>query len=117
MLEVTVTTFRKHIPDYLGKVRKGEDISLTSRGKVIARLVPPVDERQSAREQLAALRSSTYFIDDIISPIDVEWAFTVLAVNLSPGADPDYKNQKLAVFNADNNTIISHPVLPELSQA
>lgn len=28
ILEVTVTTFRKHIPDYLGKVRKGEDISL-----------------------------------------------------------------------------------------
>ena len=73
MLEVTVTTFRKHIPDFLGKVRKGEDISLTSRGKVIARLVPPVDERQSAREQLAALRSSACFIGDIISPIDVEW--------------------------------------------
>ena len=69
MLEVTATTFRKHIPDYLGKVRKGKDISLTSRGKIIARLVP------SAREQLATLRGGTYFIGDIISPIDVEWAF------------------------------------------
>jgi hypothetical protein len=28
MLEVAVTTFRKHYADYLGKVRKGEDIGL-----------------------------------------------------------------------------------------
>ncbi|MEI6209136.1 MAG: type II toxin-antitoxin system prevent-host-death family antitoxin [Desulfuromonadales bacterium] len=73
MLEVSVTTFRKHIPDYLGKVRKGEDISLTSRGKVIARLVPPVDERLSAQEQLAALRGGVIHIGDITSPIEVEW--------------------------------------------
>jgi prevent-host-death family protein len=72
MLEVSVTTFRKHIPDYLDKVCKGEDITLTSRGKVIARLVPPVDERQSAREQLAALRSVSH-IGDITAPINEEW--------------------------------------------
>jgi prevent-host-death family protein len=72
MLEVSVTTFRKHIPDYLGKVRKGEDISLTLRGKVIARLLPPSDERLSAREQLAALRGISH-IGDITAPIDVEW--------------------------------------------
>jgi prevent-host-death family protein len=72
MLEVTVTTFRKHIPDYLGKVRKGEDIALTSRGKVIARLIPPVDERQHAQEQLAALRA-TCRIDDVVTPLDEKW--------------------------------------------
>lgn len=72
MLEVPVSTFRKHIPDYLDKVRFGEDISLTSRGKIIARLVPPADERLSAREQLVALRSGCH-IGDIITPIDVEW--------------------------------------------
>lgn len=72
MLEVTVTTFRKHIPDYLGKVRKGEDISLTSRGKVIARLVPPADERLSAKEQLASLRGYCH-IGDVITPLDEKW--------------------------------------------
>jgi len=72
MLEVSVTTFRKHIPDYLGKVRKGEDISLTLRGKVIARLLPPSDERLSAREQLTVLRGISH-IGDISAPIDVEW--------------------------------------------
>lgn len=73
MLEVSVTTFRKHIPDYLGKVRKGEDISLTSRGKVIARLVQPADERESAREQLAALRGGGIYIGDLTTPLNVAW--------------------------------------------
>lgn len=72
MLEVSVTTFRNHISDYLDKVRKGEDIALTSRGKVIARLLPPEDERQNARQRLAALRATSR-IDDVISPLDEEW--------------------------------------------
>lgn len=51
-----VTTFRNHFPDYLEKVRNGEDIALTSRGKIIARLMPPGGGREHARQQLAALR-------------------------------------------------------------
>jgi prevent-host-death family protein len=73
MITVAVTTFRNHIPDYLSRVKKGEEINLTSRGKVIARLVPPMDERQSAQERLAALRGGTIYIGDITSPIDIEW--------------------------------------------
>ncbi len=68
MITVPVTTFRKHIPDYLSKVQKGEDISLTSRGKVVARLLPPLDERQSAQEQLAALRGTVLKYDDPFEP-------------------------------------------------
>lgn len=73
MPQVSVTIFRQHIPDYLGRVRQGEDISLTSRGKVIARLLPPVDERTKAREQLEALRKNC-IIGDIISPLDEIWS-------------------------------------------
>ena len=72
MIKVTVSTFRKHIPDYLGRVRLGEDIALTSRGKVIARLVPPADERQIAQEQLAALRAASH-IGDVITPLEEKW--------------------------------------------
>lgn len=73
MQTVSVTTFRKHIRDYLDKVQKGEDIALTSRGKVIARILPPVDESLKAQEQLAALRGKAVYIGDVISPLDVEW--------------------------------------------
>ena len=72
MPQVSVTTFRRHIPDYLAKVRQGEDISLTSRGKVIACLVPPVDQHTKAREELAVLRKNCH-IGDIISPVDTPW--------------------------------------------
>lgn len=72
MLEVSVTTFRKHIPVYLEKVRIGEDITLTSRGKVIARLVPPGDQRLSAKEQLVALRVASH-IGDVTSPVGERW--------------------------------------------
>lgn len=72
MIEVSVTTFRNHIPGYLGKVRRGENIVLTSRGKVIARLLPPGDERLKARQRLLEL-STTCHIGDVVSPLDEEW--------------------------------------------
>ncbi|TAJ77746.1 MAG: type II toxin-antitoxin system prevent-host-death family antitoxin [Gallionellaceae bacterium] len=73
MLEVSVTTFRNHIPDYLEKVRNGEDIALTSKGKIIAKLTPPSgNERQSARQQLAALRATSR-IGDVVSPLNADW--------------------------------------------
>jgi prevent-host-death family protein len=68
MLHVSVTAFRKHVPDYLGKVQKGEDITLTSRGKAVARLVPPLDERLMAMEQLAELRGTVLKYDDPFEP-------------------------------------------------
>ncbi len=72
MIEVSVTTFRNHIPDYLGKLRKGENIAITSRGKVIARLLPPVDERLSARQRLSELRTKCR-IGNVVSPLDEQW--------------------------------------------
>ena len=73
MIEVSVTTFRNHIPDYLGKLRKGENIALTSRGKVIARLLPPtMDKSLSARQKLSELRTRCS-IGDVVSPVDEEW--------------------------------------------
>lgn len=41
-------------------------------GKVIARLLPPEDERQNARHRLAELRASSR-IDDVISSVNEEW--------------------------------------------
>ena len=72
MLEISVTTFRNHFPDYLEKVRNGEDIALTSRGKIIARLMPPGGEREYAKQQLAALRAASR-IGDVVSSLDGDW--------------------------------------------
>lgn len=73
MLSINVTEFRKHLPTYLKRIQEGDEIQLTNRGKVIARIVPENDEAEAARKRLEAIRG-TAIVGDIISPIeDVEW--------------------------------------------
>ncbi|HBG06707.1 MAG: prevent-host-death protein [Geobacteraceae bacterium GWC2_58_44] len=72
MIEVNVTEFRNHLPDYLGRVKRGEEVLLTSRGKVVARMSPVTDERVPAREMLASLRSKCK-IGDVMAPVDEVW--------------------------------------------
>jgi prevent-host-death family protein len=72
MINVNVTELRNHLPDYLNKVKSGEEVAVTSRGKVIARLVPEVDEAEKAREWLKSIRKTSW-VGDVVSPVDVEW--------------------------------------------
>jgi len=55
MKDVKVTVLRRNLPEYLARVRRGERLRITSRGRVIAEIVPPSparDEAQAARERL-----------------------------------------------------------------
>jgi len=74
MTSVNVTELRQHLPNYLKQVQQGEEIVITSHGKIIARLVP--DNRESKREaalkRLEALRG-TMIVGDILTPSDQEW--------------------------------------------
>lgn len=72
MIKVNVTDLRNHLPAYLGKVKAGEEVAVTSRGKVIARLIPEVDESCSARMRLEAARKESW-VGDVISPTDETW--------------------------------------------
>ena len=72
MLNVNVTELRNHLPDYLKKVKAGEEVAVTSRGKVIARLVPELGETAAARQRLEALRGHSR-VGDVVSPLEVEW--------------------------------------------
>ena len=74
MQEVNVTELRKHLPSYLKRVARGEQIRVISNGKVLARIVPEDDPAAAARKRLEALRG-TMVVGDIVSPIDdVEWS-------------------------------------------
>ena len=74
MQEINITELRKHLPSYLKRVARGEQIRVTSNGKVLARIVPEEDPAASARRRLEALRG-TMVVGDIVSPIDgVEWS-------------------------------------------
>ncbi len=72
MQQVKVTDFRAQLPDFLKKVSLGEQIQITSHGKVIARLIPEMDEVEAAQKRLDTLRGSM-IVGDIIEPLGVEW--------------------------------------------
>ena len=73
MLAISISEFRKHLPEYLKKIQQGDQIQITNRGKVIARVVPEEDEIQAARKRLELLRNQGR-LGDVISPIEaVEW--------------------------------------------
>ncbi len=72
MLEVNVTEFRNHLPDYLGKVKSGEEVLVTLRGKVIARIMPAQNERTEARKHLSRLREKCK-VGDVVSPFGEKW--------------------------------------------
>jgi prevent-host-death family protein len=72
MIRVNVTELRNHLPTYLGRVKTGEEVAVTSRGKVIARLVPVVDECKAARLRLETSRKDS-MIGDVVSPTGEVW--------------------------------------------
>jgi prevent-host-death family protein len=71
MLEVNVSDLRNHLPEYLDMAQAGEEILVTRRGRVIARLTAAHEARAGAKERLAALRQSAT-VGDVISPIEAD---------------------------------------------
>jgi len=49
--------------------RYGEELLIISQGEVIARVLPPLNEKEKARAELMKLRQKCR-IGDVISPID-----------------------------------------------
>ena len=73
MQQVSITELRRHLPEYLKQVGQGNEIQITNRGKIIARIVPETNEADAARQRLFALRDKG-FVGDVVSPIeDMEW--------------------------------------------
>lgn len=73
MPKVNVTELRQNLPAYLAEVKKGGQIEVTSRGRVIARIVAGEDVSAAARERLIAARKRCR-IGNITSPETVKWA-------------------------------------------
>jgi len=72
MPTVSVTEFRQHLPTWLKRGQAGEEIHITSRGRVIARLLPEEDPAEAASKRLKTLQG-TVIIGDILVPLDEEW--------------------------------------------
>lgn len=72
MDDVKLTELRQKLPAYLKEVQRGRTLRITSRGKVVARLLPPEDTTEAARARLAELRK-TARVGDVISPTGERW--------------------------------------------
>ena len=72
MLTINISDFRANLLKYLETANSGEQISVTSNGKLLATIIPPVNQKEQARQKLKELASSAK-INDITSPIDSDW--------------------------------------------
>lgn len=70
---VNVTQLRQNLPDYLKQVQEGQEVEVTVRGKVIARIVPEAAKSERAKERLAELRK-TAKVGDVTSTTDAAWS-------------------------------------------
>ena len=72
MHSIAVSEFRANIMKVLKDVEHGSNVNITSRGKVVAKLVPPDFTQENARKKLKEI-SKEAVLGDVISPIDSQW--------------------------------------------
>jgi len=72
MHTVNISDFRANLLKYLEKANSGEIINVTTNGKLIATITPPINQKQQAKEQLALLAKSAKVMD-VVAPTDSEW--------------------------------------------
>ena len=72
MARVKVTELRQNLPEYLARVRAGEELEVTVHGRVIARIVPEAERAAAAREWLKSLRAKAR-VGDVMSPSGEHW--------------------------------------------
>jgi len=72
MKDVKVTVLRQKLPEYMARVRLGERVRVTSRGRVIAEIAPPSaakDDAEAARKRLrGSVRRYERPLDPVIDP-------------------------------------------------
>jgi prevent-host-death family protein len=72
METIAVSELRSKLMKVMNEVQSGSSVSITSRGKVVARLVPPEAAMNSAKEKLRVL-GKTAVLHDVLSPIGEAW--------------------------------------------
>lgn len=72
MLTVNISELRANLLKYLEKANHGEQITVTTNGRILATIAPPTDNKSMAKKRLAEL-SATAKINDVTSPLDTQW--------------------------------------------
>lgn len=72
MQTINISEFRANLLKYLENANSGEVISITTNGRLLATITPPVEQKDQAKKQLKSLASKAK-IHDVISPTDESW--------------------------------------------
>jgi len=72
MQSIAVSDLRSNLMKVLRDIEHGASLNITSRGKVVAKLIPPDFIKMEARRKLKEI-GKTATLADVISPIDEEW--------------------------------------------
>lgn len=72
MQTINISDFRANLLKYLEKANSGEQISVTTNGKLLATIIPPVQQKERAKKQLQELAANAK-IHDVTSPIESNW--------------------------------------------
>ncbi|MEX2516783.1 MAG: type II toxin-antitoxin system prevent-host-death family antitoxin [Gammaproteobacteria bacterium] len=72
MKTVNISDFRANLLKYLENVSEGQQITVTTNGRVLATISPPTEMRETAKSQLAGL-AATARVHDVTSPVQVDW--------------------------------------------
>ncbi len=72
MQTVNISELRANLLKYLEKANAGEQISVTTNGKLLATITPPANRKALARQQLEELSASAK-LHDIVTPTGSDW--------------------------------------------
>lgn len=72
MKSVSISELRANLLKYLEIVQQGKRITVTSKGRPLATLTPPVSQHTAAKARLRKL-AKTAAIHDVVSPTDESW--------------------------------------------
>ena len=72
MKQVTISEFRANLLKYLKVVQRGEQMTITSKCRLLATLIPPISQHKASREKLATL-ARTAVIHDVVTPVEDSW--------------------------------------------
>ncbi len=72
MKTIAVSELRANLMKVLKEVAHGSEVDVASRGKIVAKIVPPGRFRDEARDRLKELRK-TAVLGDLLTPVDSGW--------------------------------------------
>jgi len=72
MHTTNISNFRANLLKYLEIANTGEKISVTSNGKLLATVAPPINQKEQARKKLNELATKAK-VHDVTSPVESDW--------------------------------------------